>query len=111
MDFSNDERTEVGVTNMLHDMLCIVMVQGYVRFKDEDGATLAVQALNSVEGGASLLGAPTIVRVLEGEEELEYWTKVEANKKAKAGKGRGGQKRKARDNYRPSARKQVKTED
>ncbi len=48
-----------------------------------------------------------------GDEELKYWTKLEANKKLKAsgGKGRAGYKRKARHDYRPRAHKQAKTED
>lgn len=91
--------------------------EGYVRFKEEGGANKALEGLRSglSEGEMPvLLGAPSVVRVLKGEEEVDYWAKMEANKKTKMS-GAKGQKRKYKHYTghragKPPA-KQLKTED
>ncbi|XP_064389374.1 la protein homolog [Halichondria panicea] len=97
VDFSDDDRTE-----------------GFVRFKEEGGAIKAVEGLSSnADQPPQLLGVDTVVRVLEGSEEIKYWTKLEDKKRMKmsGSKGRGGYKRKARRDERPRPFKQLKTED
>jgi hypothetical protein len=69
-----------------------------VRFKGDGSAKRAMDSLLKEHGGKlEIRGVETILRVVEGKEEEEYWKKVsEERKKTKAkkgqkrGRGRGG---------------------
>jgi hypothetical protein len=75
-----------------------VLLQGHVRFKGDGSAKRAMDSLLKEHGGKlEIRGVETILRVVEGKEEEEYWKKVsEERKKTKAkkgqkrGRGRGG---------------------
>ncbi|CAH3133780.1 unnamed protein product [Pocillopora meandrina] len=70
--------------------------EGFIRFSKEGGAQRAIDALKEANDGKILIrDVETTLRVLEGEEEKNYWLKTkEDREKAKQKKGRkfkGGQ--------------------
>lgn len=64
-----------------------------MRFQDEGGAEKAVSGLNATAGEGKkpeLCGGECVVRVVEGVEEQQYWTRVTESRSKKFGSKRGG---------------------
>ena len=77
VDFNKGD-TEVLLTGAWNLLLLInshfLYPQGYVRFDEEDGAKKAVEEMETMK--SKLCGAEVQLRVLEGEEEEGYWSKM-----------------------------------
>ena len=123
MDFDKGD-TKVRLArseNLLLLMLSLVFShpQGYVRFDDDDGATKAFTEMEKSKN--QLCGVEVKLRVLEGEEEVSYWTKLAAaaqarGKKKKQLAGRGSRRRAPKRGLRNGekdvpATKQAKSDD
>ncbi|GFN83327.1 LA protein like protein, partial [Plakobranchus ocellatus] len=52
------------------------VTEGYIRLKEPNGAFSTLESLNKLEGGVVINGASVHVRVVEGDEELQYWQKM-----------------------------------
>mmetsp|Transcript_1619 Transcript_1619/g.2764 ORF Transcript_1619/g.2764 Transcript_1619/m.2764 type:complete len:411 (-) Transcript_1619:75-1307(-) len=68
--------------------------EGFVRFASSEGATAAVEAF--ADGQREILSKVATIVVIDGDQEKEYWEKVQAasaNRKDKRGGRRGGRRR------------------
>lgn len=92
-------------------------LQGYVRFDEEGGAKKALEEMEQSKG--QLCGVLPQLRVLEGEEEKSYWSKLAAqghSRKKQGGRGsfkrgmgqRRGPKRGSRNSEDAPAKKLLK---
>jgi lupus La protein len=61
--------------------------EGYVRLHEESKTSAADAAAKLTESKTEISGAVVTIKVLEGEEETAYWTKVRDQKKNQKGKG------------------------
>ncbi|RUS90008.1 hypothetical protein EGW08_002195 [Elysia chlorotica] len=91
------------------------VTEGYVRLKEPNSAVRTLESLEKMEGGIVLNGTAVHVRVVEGEEEFQYWQKMFRDiadrkliKKEGFGKnrqhhknrrGRGGKRGRGNDRY------------
>lgn len=76
------------------------VTEGYIRLKEPNSATTALESLQKLDGGITLHGVTVTVRVVEGDEEVQYWQKMfreisdrRASRKEQFSKQRGGYNR------------------
>lgn len=75
-------------------------VEGYIRLDESSAVTGTDAAAKLTEAKTEISGAAVTFKVLEGEEEKSYWTKVREQKNQKF-KGKGGYKGKKNFNKKP----------
>ncbi|KAK3752177.1 hypothetical protein RRG08_059738 [Elysia crispata] len=87
------------------------VTEGYIRLKEPNSAARTLESLQKMEGGVVLHGACVHIRVVEGDEELQYWQKMYRDiaerkilKKEGLLKHRAGQNRKNRGGGRMGKR-------
>ncbi|GFR78886.1 hypothetical protein ElyMa_004006600 [Elysia marginata] len=54
----------------------VLSILGYVRLKEPNSAATALESLQKMEGGVVLHETTVHIRVVEGDEELQYWQKM-----------------------------------